>query len=49
MKAENVYRFIINNTDFIESHTALEDAEIETVILAYCYKQKKKMRRKLWD
>lgn len=49
MKAENVYRFIINNTDFIESHTALEDAEIETVILAYCYKQKKKMRRKLWE
>lgn len=49
LKAETVYRFILNNTDFVESHTALEDAQIETVILAYCYKQKKKMRRKLWD
>jgi hypothetical protein len=49
MKAEDVYRFIINDTDFIESHTALEDALIETTILAYCYKQKKKMRRKLWE
>lgn len=49
MKAEDVYRFIKNDTEFIESHTALEDALIETEILAYCYKQKKKMRRKLWE
>ena len=34
--AETVYRFITNNTDFIESHTALDDAKIETDILNYC-------------
>ena len=37
------------NTDFIESHTALEDVMIEKEILAYCYRQHKKMRKKLWE
>lgn len=49
MKAEDIYRFIVKDADFIESHTALEDAIIEAEILAYCYKQHKKMRRKLWE
>lgn len=31
--AEMAYRYIANNTDFIESHTALEDVEIECDIL----------------
>ena len=31
--AENVYRYITNDVDFIESHTALDDSEIETEIL----------------
>ena len=30
--AENAYRFIANENDFIESHTALSDARIETKI-----------------
>lgn len=47
--AEIIYRFITQNTDFIENHTGLEDVLIEKEILAYCYKQKKKMRRKLWE
>lgn len=34
--AENVYRFINNNEDFIEEHTALADSEIELEILLYC-------------
>lgn len=34
--AETVYRFISNNTDFIEAHTALHDAEIEAEILLHC-------------
>jgi hypothetical protein len=34
--AETVYRFITNNTDFIEEHTALADSEIEYEILQYC-------------
>ena len=46
--AENLYRFIKRKPDFIESHTALEDVMIEKDILAYCYKQKKAMRKKLY-
>ena len=41
--AENAYRYITNKVDFVESHTGLEDVEIEVQILAYCYKQHKKM------
>ena len=47
--AEIIYRFITKNNDFVESHTGLEDALIEKEILAYCYKQHKKMRKKLWE
>ena len=42
--AEALFRFISRDTDFAESHTALEDVLIEKEILRYCYKQKKKMR-----
>ena len=48
MTAENLYRFIINDPEYVEEHTALEDVMIEKEILAYCYKQHKKMSRKLW-
>ena len=34
--AETVYRFLTNNTDFIEEHTALADSEIELDILLEC-------------
>lgn len=34
--AETVYRYITNNTDFIEEHTALADSEIEWQILRCC-------------
>lgn len=47
--AEILYRFITKENDFEEKHTALEDVMIEKEILAYCYKQHKKMRKKLWD
>ena len=47
--AEVVYRYINNDTDFIESHTALEDVMIEVEIMAHCFRQHKKMRKKLWD
>ena len=49
LTAEIIYRFISKNNDFIESHTGLEDVLIEKEILAYCYKQHKKMCKKLWD
>lgn len=34
--AESVYRYITQNHEFIEAHTALNDSEIETQILMYC-------------
>lgn len=46
--AEICYRYITKDTNFIESHTGLEDVMIEKEILAYCFKQHKKMDRKLW-
>lgn len=49
LKAETVYKFITKDLDFIESHTGLEDVMIEKEILAYCYKQHKAMRKKLWE
>lgn len=47
--AEILYRYINRDNTFTESHTGLEDAEIETQILAYCYKQHKKMRKLLYE
>ena len=47
--AENLYRFLINDPTFEESHTGLEDVQIEREIMLYCFKQHKKMRKKLWD
>lgn len=41
--AEHTYRYITGIYDFIESHTALDDAIIETAILAKCFDQKKKI------
>ena len=34
--AETAYRYITNDLNFIESHTALSDSEIEYEILKYC-------------
>lgn len=47
--AEILYRFISKNNDFVESHTGLEDVEIETEILRYCHRQHKAMKKKLWE
>lgn len=49
LTAEVLYRFIKNDITFIESHTALEDCIIEKEILAYCFKQRKKMSRLLFS
>lgn len=49
LKAEVLYRYISGNNEFIESHTGLEDVLIEKEIFAYCVKQKKAMRRKLFE
>lgn len=47
--AEIIYKFITKDLDFVESHTGLEDVLIEKEILAYCYRQHKKMRKELWE
>ena len=47
--AEVLYRFISGNEDFDEEHTGLADVLIEKDILAYCYRQHKPMRKKLWE
>ena len=49
LTAEILYRFITRNTDFKESHTGLEDVLIEKEIVAYCFKQKKRMNKELWQ
>ena len=41
--AESCYKFLTQNLNFKESHTGLEDVEIEVEILARCYKTHKKM------
>ena len=48
-KAETIYKFITKDLDFVESHTGLEDVLIEKEILAYCYKQHKRMRKLLFE
>lgn len=49
LTAEIVYRYITGNLDFTEEHTGLADVMIEKEILAYCYKQHKKMRKNLFE
>lgn len=46
--AEVLYRFITRDMDFIEDHTALEDAVIEAKILAYCFNKHKPMQKNAW-
>ncbi|MEG2697240.1 MAG: hypothetical protein RR952_06695 [Cetobacterium sp.] len=43
--AETVYKYITNNWEFEESHTGIDDVEIEVEILAHCFKQHKKMSK----
>ena len=49
VKAEVLYKYITQNIDFVESHTALEDVLIEKDILAYCFRKHQKMRKKLYE
>ena len=50
VKAEIVYRYIKPNAEnFVESHTGLEDCEIECYIMSYCFKQHKHLNKKLFE
>lgn len=49
LKAETLYRFITKDVEFEEEHKGLQDVMIEKEIVAYCYRQHKKMRKKLFE
>ena len=46
--AEILYRYLTNNLDFVESHTGLEDVEIEMEILLACKKRMPDIDGLLW-
>ncbi len=46
--AEIIYRFIIDDLTFEESHTGLEDVKIEKEILSFCLKEKPNVDGRLW-
>lgn len=48
LTAEILYRYITGNVTFEESHTGLEDVLIETRILVHCFRQHKKMEKRLF-
>lgn len=48
-KAETIYRYIIDDPTFEESHTGLEDVMIEKEIFSRCIRQHKPMRKKLYE
>ncbi len=47
--AEIIYRFLIDDTTFEESHTGLEDVLIEKEIFVYCINQKPEINGALWE
>ena len=47
--AEILYRYLIGDDNFIESHTGLADTLIEKEIFAYCMRYHKSMRKKAFE
>lgn len=47
--AEILYRYLINNNDFIEAHTALQDVLIEKDIFFECIKRNPTINGALWE
>ena len=45
--AEAAYRYITKDSEFVESHTGLEDCKIEAAIFAKCVSQHKKMNTEI--
>lgn len=43
--AEIIYQYITDNPGFVESHTGLEDVDIERQILKWCKRQHKRMKK----
>ena len=49
LTAEILHRYLTGNSEFVESHTGLEDVLIEKDILAHCLRQHKKMVKGLFE
>ena len=47
--AEIMYSYLIDNPDYVEPHTALEDCYIELEILKYILRQKKPLKSTAYD
>lgn len=48
LTAEILWRYLSGNENFLESHTGLEDVQIESEILVHCLKTHKKIRKALF-
>lgn len=48
LTAEVIYRYLTNNIEFVESHTGLEDVEIETEIFFACIQANPTVDGLLW-
>ena len=48
MKAENIYKYISGDYDFIEEHTGLADARIEAYIYWYARQKRQKMNKSIF-
>ena len=46
--AEIIYRFLVGDTNFTESHTGLEDVMIERKIFEYCLSKNPEIDGRLW-
>lgn len=49
LTAEVLYRYISGDTEFKEKHMGLDDVTIESSIMFYCYRQKKAMKKILFE
>ena len=47
--AESAYKFLTKEVNFVESHTGLEDVEIEVEVMAKCYRTHKKMSTDIYS
>lgn len=48
LTAEILWKYLSGDDNFVESHTGLEDVQIETEILVHCLKTHKKIRKTLF-
>ena len=48
LTAEILWKYLSGDDNFVESHTGLEDVQIETEILVHCLKTRKKIRKTLF-